>query len=75
MLAWLDQTQQFLWMDDNDVARLWPSESEQAPFADKSRHAVCFYETPKHKHYYDDEAAERGYRPRGFVHFYQGGPE
>ena len=56
MITWIDYTQQYLWVDDNKVARIYPNSGEQAPFADKSRHAVCFYEASKHKHYYDDEA-------------------
>ena len=75
MVTWIDYTQQFLWVDDLNIARLYPNSGEQAPFADKSRHAVCFYETAKHKHYEDDEAEARGYIPRGFVHFYQESPE
>ena len=75
MVTYIDLTDQFLWVDDQEVARLWPSASERVPFADKSRHAVCFYETAKHKHYDDEDALERGYRPRGFVHFYQESPE
>jgi hypothetical protein len=54
MVTWIDYTQQFLWVDDLNIARLYPNSGEQAPFADKSRHAVCFYETAKHKHYDDD---------------------
>ena len=74
-MAYVDLTDQFLWVDNNDVARFWPSASERVPFADKSRHAVCFYEPSHHKHYDDDEAEGRGYHPRGFVHFYQESPK
>jgi hypothetical protein len=64
-----------LWVDDDKVARFWPSSTKKAPFASKGRHAVCFYEPAKHKHFNDPEAQERGYRVRGFVHFYQESPK
>ena len=64
-----------MWVDKHDVARFWPSASEKVPFADKGRHAVCFYESSIHKHYNDENALERGFHPRGFVHFYQDSPK